>query len=216
MLLLVANDISDRKRAEREAEVANARFHKSFFNNPAICCMVKLWDGAFLDVNDALLRTLGYRREDVVGKSVAELGLWVDPDGAKYVVDRVRNNDILRGHECQFRHRDGSAVDVLFSAELTDFDGEDVLLCVAVDISERKKAEREVLIANERFYIAFSASPSMLAIVGADDGIIRDVNSRWSEVLGYQRDDVVGRSILGYRQLGPSELSRQNCRAARA
>ena len=62
------------------------------------------------------------------------------------------------------------------------------------EIEERKRVQQALIWANDRFHKAFYASPSMISIIGSDDGVYHEVNEEWAETMGYGREEVVGKS----------------------
>jgi PAS domain S-box-containing protein len=127
--------------AEQEAQ---QRFERLFRNNPSLIALSTLPDRRFMDVNDAFLSTLGYSREDVVGHTAAEFGLFPNPDTHTAVADRLLQEGHIAGFELQVRCRDGVLLDGLFSGELISSQGRQYLLSVMTDITARKRAETEL------------------------------------------------------------------------
>jgi PAS domain S-box-containing protein len=64
-----------------------------------------------------------------------------------------------------------------------------------VDITERKQAEDALRMSEDKFSKAFRSSPDAIAIARLADGMILEVNGRWEEILGYTRDEAVGRTV---------------------
>lgn len=76
-----------------------------------------------------------------------------------------------------------------------DEQGTPVLITgVSFDVTARKEAELALQFSEERFSKAFHANPSALSIATLDDGRYVDVNSTWEKLLGYSRDEAVGRT----------------------
>src|SRR6266545_4119852 len=76
----------ERRRGREAAEAAlkalrasEAKFAKAFYANPSGMAITTL-EGRFVDVNDTFLRTLGYERDEIVGRTAAELRLWQDAE----------------------------------------------------------------------------------------------------------------------------------------
>jgi PAS domain S-box-containing protein len=92
------------------------------------------------------------------------------------------------------RHKSGSLVDCLFSAELVDIDGDVYAVAIFRDISERKHMEEALRASEEKFAKAFRASPDAITIASIDGqrGIL-DVNEGFVRLTGYSHDEVIGR-----------------------
>ncbi len=198
VLLAVSTDITARKRAEEEARKANERFSKAFHSSPNLVAMMSAKDGTFHDVNDYWLSKLGYVRSEVIGKRAGDLGIWAEAEDLEQANEVMRTSGHIRDLEARFRAKDGTIIHGLHGAEKIEIDGQTMYLQSTADITARKAAENEVLLANERFYKAFAASPSLYAIVGFNDAVLREVNVQWTEILGFTREETVGRSIWDF------------------
>jgi len=108
---------------------------------PAGAALIRLADGSIVDVNEGFERILGYSRADVVGRTTAELRLYVDPDDHACIARLVGERGFVDGHEVQGRHRSGTPRDMLLSAQSLDLDGQPCLLLIFQDITERKPTE---------------------------------------------------------------------------
>ncbi|MFA6170684.1 MAG: PAS domain S-box protein [Candidatus Margulisiibacteriota bacterium] len=73
-------------------------------------------------------------------------------------------------------------------------DGSIIWFGYNVDITERKMAEEAVRQSEEKFSAAFKASPDLMSITRLSDGQILDVNNGYSRLLGYARDETVGKT----------------------
>ncbi len=148
-LSVIAKDITERKRAEQALLLSEEKFAKAFRSSPNAMAISTLEEGRFLEVNDSFLRRSGRQREDVVGRTALELGVWVNPDDRVGVIDELRKSGRVNGREILLRSRSGQIRVGLFSAETIEVRGVHCLLTVAEDITERKRAE-EALQVSER------------------------------------------------------------------
>ncbi|MEN9354238.1 MAG: hypothetical protein RL318_1563 [Fibrobacterota bacterium] len=128
------------KDVSKELE-SQAMLNSIFQNNPALMAISSIPDRRFLDVNEALLKTLGYRREEIIGRTSGELELFLDP----VVHDSITHNLLAEGRfrdlEVKVQARDGRILDGLFSGEVIESAGKRFFLTVMIDITARKKAE---------------------------------------------------------------------------
>ncbi len=152
----VSKDLSALKRSEE-------KFSRVFHANPALIAVSTFDEGCFVDVNEAFLTTLGYDRDQVIGRSSAELELFVPPDLRSSIVDIVRREGQARGIEVVVRSAAGRLLDGLFSAERVEILGESHLLTVMIDITERKRAEAELERSNDRLQAAIGVATELAA-----------------------------------------------------
>jgi len=186
-------DVTERNRVERELRESRERHEAMFRGSPQPLAISSLESGRVLDVNDAWVRTYGYAREDLLERSFAEIGLWVDLGARKAMYDAVRGAGTVRDLECRWRKASGEIVDVLFFGQRAELGGETVLLSTSMDVTERKRAERLLIESERRFSKIFHASPVPVVISTPGDGRYVEVNQAWVDFFGYPRDDVLGR-----------------------
>lgn len=141
----------ERKRAEAELHLSREeltasqrRFRGAFAGSPAIMTLARLRDGTLYEVNDAFLSTTGYRREEVIGRSTIELGIWVHADDRDALIRDVRDAGSVRDRQLEVRMKDGRIRTVLIAAELVEIDGEPSILTASLDVSERKEIEEQL------------------------------------------------------------------------
>ena len=124
--------------AEQEAQ---QRFERLFRHNPTLMALSSLPGRQFSDVNDAFLKTLGYSRGDIIGKTAEDFALFVHPEQQAALADKLRADGRLANCELQVRRQDGAILDGLFSGEVISSQGRQHFLTVMVDITDRKQAE---------------------------------------------------------------------------
>jgi PAS domain S-box-containing protein len=135
----------ERRQAEEALRLSEERFAKSFSANPVAATVSTLAEGRFVDVNASFLALTGYAPEEIVGRTVADLDLFVVPRGRKQIIKVLLQEGGYRNLELQVRDKSGQVRDLLASGEVIDFGGERCVLTMSYDITERKRLEREVL-----------------------------------------------------------------------
>jgi PAS domain S-box-containing protein len=158
-------------------------------------------DGRYLDVNDALLDRLGYRREDMIGQRPAR---FVTKESAARIEDEflpaLRRTGRLENKPVTFVDRDGDTVDCLVSSLVEHSENGQFVRTVAMytEVSDRARAD-------SKYRLLYRSTPAMLHTVDADGSIIT-VTDHWLQKMGYSREEVLGRSILDFY----SEADRKN------
>jgi PAS domain S-box-containing protein len=117
-------------------------FEKSFHASPAFMTIAQVSDGRIIEVNPAFLRGSGFTREEVIGRSTLELGLWARREERDEFLRRMQQNGVVRDFEANFRAKSGEVRSLLLNADLLEIGGPPVMLTVAVDISERRRREQ--------------------------------------------------------------------------
>lgn len=94
--------------------------------------------------------------------------------------------------ETGIRLSNGKIKDVIFSADIMEFDQQTYSLTTMVDITERKRVERQLHQSEEKFSKAFMSSPAALMITRLADGMYLDLNEAYTRIVGYDRAELLG------------------------
>ena len=136
-------DITERRLAEEALRQSEERFAKAFQASPFALTITSLKTSRLLEVNETFCRMSGYTREEAVGRTTPELGLWVRDSDREEEVAIVSERGQVRDREYRFRLKDGTERLGLLSAERIEIGGEPCALTVIQDITEQKRAEAE-------------------------------------------------------------------------
>ena len=181
-------DVSERVLAEQALRQSEARLRIIYDASPVIISVSRLEDGRFLEVNPAFLRTGGWTREEVIGRTSFDLGVWVDPRDRQKIVESVRTHGTVRDLEISFRMKSGEVRQLLCSLELIQLEQGDFLLLVAQDITERKQAQTQM----QKLSHALEQTADVVQIADRN-GAIEYVNATFERVTGYTSAEAVGR-----------------------
>ena len=125
-------------------ELSEQKFSSAFQANAAMMSISNYENGLFIDVNNAFSEAIGYSREEIIGKSSHELGLFADAETRNEIKQALENNIPVVKKEVKTRIKDGSIRIGLLSADFIFVGNQRCLLIVNLDITERIKAEEEV------------------------------------------------------------------------
>jgi len=152
--------------------------------------------GRSLAANPALARMLGYgsAQEFITAVTDTTHQLWVDPDERSRCLQLLEAHGVVRGFESQFKRKDGTAVWV--SINLRKISGSDERGAYyegfIENITERKQAEQKLKTSESKFRAAFMTGADAFSIATLNDGLILDVNGRFTDVFGYSADEACG------------------------
>ena len=143
-------DITERKRAQAALAESEARFSAAFQASPAFIGILRMSDEKYVLVNDAYVNWLGYSREEVLGRTCVDLGIWEHPAERDQVLKDMRALGSIRQRECRWKNRSGERFTILLSAETIKLNDTMHILSMAMDITQRKRAEEELVKTLER------------------------------------------------------------------
>lgn len=140
----IAHNITERKKRELALMESETRFSTVFQKNPMAIGISNYATMQFIDVNEAFLQLFGYERDDVIGYTASELNLWLYPEEKFRMLSSLSEHGQIQNQELTFRTKSGKTGDVLISAELINIGGQQCVLRMLSDITEKKKAERMI------------------------------------------------------------------------
>ncbi|WP_298833849.1 PAS domain S-box protein [uncultured Piscinibacter sp.] len=202
-LLTIYVDITARKAAEAALRRSEALLSHLFATSPDCLTLTELDSGRFTLVNDCFLQVSGYRREEVIGRTAEELGIWHQTGERNAFVDAVRRQGSVQGLPLSLRRRDGRRIPMLVSGAGFDFDGQRFLVLAARDVSanEQTRLEVEAILNTVSLAIAFVR----------EQRIVR-INARHREMFGWSEDELRS-NTLSVLWPEPSEFQRMRRQA---
>ncbi|MDP1768892.1 MAG: PAS domain S-box protein [Nitrospirota bacterium] len=191
LFTVILRDVTARKQAEQEQvrlieDLTRSQEHfQTLFNwVPSAVGISTLAEGRFCDVNDAFSRLTGYVREEVIGRTTLELGLWADPSERASVLREIQEQGHLHNREGLLRTKSGEIRSLMISVASIRLGSTPSLIYLAHDITERKRGE-DALQASEVFTRAVLNSLSAPICVLDRDGVILKTNDAWQAFAGW-------------------------------
>jgi PAS domain S-box-containing protein len=123
--------------AEEGRTLSEERFTKVFRSSPIAFSITTMDEDRLVDVNDAFERRYGYSREQLIGRTVFEIGIWDDASERRQVLSEIRRKGSVRNHVTRFRRPSGELIDTIFSAQAVELDGRQCLLAVSEDLRDQ-------------------------------------------------------------------------------
>jgi PAS domain S-box-containing protein len=192
-------DITERKRSEQALQKSEARFSTIFENSPIAIGISRLSDRKTILANEAFLRLYGYSREEVIGRTTAELGIWANTADRQRFIETLQARHRVHGMEAVARQKLGEKRYVWVWGERIDINDEPCLVAQIVDITEWRLAEEKLKESEERFSTAFHSSPVAQAITMTDTGELMAVNDVYCQLFEYSREELIGDTSINLR-----------------
>ena len=220
-ILALINDVTARRHTEDELLESEHQFSRIFRTSPVAISITRLADGRYVEINNAYVRQFGWDREEMIGRTSLDIGLWAEADKRRVWAEVVHEHGGVAGYEATMRDRYGKERVILISAERFEFGGEDCVLSFLHDITERKRAEADVRRLNaeledrvrrrtseltevnrELEAFAYSISHDLRAPLRGIDGFSRLLLEEYGDRLDAQGHDYLTRVRRAAQRLG--------------
>lgn len=212
-IAVYARELTAQKSAEdqlavvqKKLRLSDARYRIAFENTPDIITINRGSDGRCVECNHAFCSILGYTRDEALGRTALELNLWHDVAVREAFFKEMRTAGNCRNLAAQFRTKSGRLIWGEISADFVHMEGESYILSVMRDVTASKEAEQllgaaaqKLRMSEARYSAVFHSSSDGILIFNRATEEILDVNPRFSEIFGYRREELVGRTQM---QLG--------------
>ena len=186
-------DITERKKFERDLRESEEKY-RNLFERVRHGLFISSKEGKFLDCNQALSGLLGYEDKEAFLKIDIAKDLYVNPDDRKTFMALVEELGFVKDFEVEFKKKNGERITVLLTATAKR-DEKGVTIGyegLNIDITERKKMERELKEAND--FLMNLIESSVDGIIVTDmKGDILIFNKGAENLLGYKAEEVVGK-----------------------
>ena len=130
-----------RREADEEILERDRRFQAAFVMNPDAMLLTKVPEGLIIDVNNSFCKIFGYTREDALGSTTLELGVWADAQDQPAMLNLIRENGFIDNEEIRLRTKGGEIRTTLLSGMLLSWKDEHRVLSIVKDITDRKQKE---------------------------------------------------------------------------
>ena len=189
VLYASSRDISERKRIEQALQASEARYRTAFQTSLDAVNINRLSDGMYIEVNEAFLEIMGYKREEVIGHRSLELNIWSDAEDRHHLVETLRQDSRCRNLEALFNKKNGESIWGLMSAAVMELDGVPCILSITRDITDIKAAQDELQrhhtqlerIVEERTSDLQAANKKLLATQFAMDSV--GIGIQWIDAI---------------------------------
>ncbi|NVN91755.1 MAG: PAS domain S-box protein [Desulfuromonadales bacterium] len=185
---------SDHTAVEQSLKDSELRYRRLFESAQDGILILNAKTGLISDVNPYLINMLGYSREEFVEKKLWEVGAFRDIEASRHSFQALQKNEFIRYENLPLKSKDGRLVQVEFVSNVYLVGKEKVIQCNIRDISDRKRAESDLLAQEKDHWLLIKNLPAGV-IVHAPDTRIVMCNPEVSELLGMSSDQLLGNSV---------------------
>lgn len=154
--------VNERLQASVAAQADNMT--RIFETSPDCAIISRLSDGVMVDVNEGFSRVTGYSREEAIGHSLLDMGLWLTPSDGNRVIEHLHPRGECENLPVVLRRKDGSTVECVLSASTLDMAGTPHMISLTRDVTEQRALEVQLTreaatdaltgVANRRHFLA--------------------------------------------------------------
>ena len=181
-------DITEHKRAEEELKLK-----AQLLDNAMDSIFLHDLDGNFIYVNESACKSRGYTQEELLRKNLHDLDV---PESARQIEPRIKT--LMEKGETTFEsahfRKDGTILPVEVHIRLIESGGKRLILSAARDITERKRAAEALRKSHQLLERIFASLRDAVFVIDAGTSEIRDCNPAASEIFGYSRPEMLGRT----------------------
>ena len=159
--------------------------------SPLAIALTSTRDNRYIDVNRTFEEVTGWTRDDVIGRTPADIGLWVDPEQRAHMVERLLTGETVRDLNFTIRARNGDLRSGLGWARLVQVDGEPCVFSWALDTTDSERALTLLREREEHFRLIANTVPVTIWSTGPDTGCTY-VNQLWLDFTGCPLEAMLG------------------------
>lgn len=135
--------MTKQKKTEEELLTSKELFYKTFNANPLLMA-ITIKNGMFIEINETFMKRYGYTRKEMIGFTVADVGLWADiKERDKYIAE-IEEKGFVENFETKFYTKSGEIFNVLLSGVSITWNNEQCILTIANDITELRYYQQEI------------------------------------------------------------------------
>ena len=167
-------------------------YAKAFHSSPVVTLLAQVSDGRIIDANEAFFRSSGYTRQEIIGRTTIEIGLWPNPADRAAVIAELNARGCVRDYEAEFNTKSGASRYTLLNGDIIKLEQTTCMLITVVDLTERRRREQiqdaiyrisQTVLTGEDLGILYGklhqivaglmpAKNFYIALLGEDDGLI--------------------------------------------
>lgn len=117
------------------------KFRTIFNLSPGAAIISDIKSGRYSDVNEQYCILTGYSREELIGKTAKEIGIWFSDTPREEYINKIIINKNFKNLPVQLKTKENEIKDILWSAEIIEIEDEEYILSILFDVTEQKKIE---------------------------------------------------------------------------
>jgi len=191
---MIVTDLSEKKIQAHVLEENELKFNALFQLSPFSISLADAETRRMVDANENYIKTFGYTREELIGRSNAELKL-LDDEVRSKILQTIDEKGRIKNFETEFRKKSGEKIPVLLSIEPIVIGDKKYFLTALNDIVERKTAQANLEQSEEKYHRMVDEVQDYAIILLSRAGIIENWNKGAEKIKGYQAEEIIGKNF---------------------
>ncbi|MBI6601519.1 MULTISPECIES: bifunctional diguanylate cyclase/phosphodiesterase [Pseudomonas] len=188
-IVVVVRDITQLKETQQQLQTSEEKFAKAFHASPDGLLLSRQRDGLLIEFNEGFSRLTGFTAATSIDQTALELGIWVDLNERKHLLELMRRDGFVRDFICHIRRADGLIRLCELSSRPLPIGDEACMLTIARDITERQLMQEKL----QQAATVFESTAEGVLITDTRQNIIA-VNRAFSEITGYSEAEALGQT----------------------
>ncbi|MGD0451564.1 MAG: PAS domain S-box protein [Candidatus Bathyarchaeia archaeon] len=190
----LALDITDRKKTEEALLLSEEKFRTAFATAPDAFYISTLKEDKLIEVNECYEEMFGYTRQEAIGKTSQQLGIWANPSDREKMFALLKSEGEVRNLEINCIRKNGQIFPAQFSISILQGNKQQLLVGVIRDVSSYKQAEEALRESEEKYRTLVEKSTQGILIAQGPIPHIVFANSTMSKILGYNVQELTSLS----------------------
>ncbi len=199
-------DITRRKQAAQALRDSEERY-RLLFENSIVGTGLGDKSGRIIKVNNTIQKMLGMSLDELKKINIGEL--YAHNEDRNKLLKILDQNGKVENFEVLLLKKDGTPFWADLSVTLIKDKGDDRLLTTVVDITDRKQAEEALKESEKKFSMIFYSNSSLMALSTLEEGRFLEVNDKFVEVMGHDREEIIGKTSKKRLQLQKNQSTMQ-------
>jgi PAS domain S-box-containing protein len=168
------------QRMNSEMKAAKEHFEIVFNTSPDATAITGLNDSRIVDVNEVFVSISGFSRGELIGKSIADTGIWDNLEDRQRLISELKSGH-CEGFETIFKRKNGSRFPGLVSARIIDLNGIPHIISITHDITVRKQTADKLQDSETKFRSIYESSPIGIQLYD-ETGIVVQTNPAYLKI----------------------------------
>jgi len=207
-VLVTYRDITELKLTEVALHKSNERFAKAFHGSPIASSIATFPETRLLDVNTSWLQIFGYIREEVLGRTTVELGIWSPLNDRNLTIQQLQETGGIHDLEIKFCTKFGEVRDGLMNGEIIELNGECCILVMLLDITERQRADVALKQSEKKYRNLVETCQGIIWTVDIQ-GRFTFVNQTVKQVYGYEPQEMIGHHFFEFMTSNQAQIDQE-------